>query len=203
MSRLSRRGQESRARSHDRLTQWESAFSPLGRPFREQRLILSGRFLVWDGPSRFLGRETLAKPETEPSITDDRSHWQRKLAPSSEALSEMRPKPSSATRQVSESAETTAGSAPGPAPCAPSPGSACVTGPASFGSGYPRASCRGASSTRARRSGRSPSLSASPRLPAKRVLCLRSGDSLAADATRPPAYRHHRRPPSRLAGGSS
>ena len=89
-SRHSRRGWESRAQSVDRVTQREGALSLLGRPFGEQRSILGGRSRVWDGPSRFLGRETLEKPETEPSITEDRSRWQRKRTPSSESLSAMR-----------------------------------------------------------------------------------------------------------------
>ena len=89
-SRLSMRGRESSAQSVDRVTQRECALSLLGRPFGEQRSILGGRSRVWDGPSRFLGRETLEKPETEPSITDDRGRWQRKQAASPESLPAMR-----------------------------------------------------------------------------------------------------------------
>ena len=64
--------------------------SLLGRPFGEQRSILCGRSRVWDGPSRFLGRETLEKPETEPSITYGPHRWQRKQTVTPESLPEMR-----------------------------------------------------------------------------------------------------------------
>ena len=50
--------------------------SLLGRPFGEQRSILCGSSRAWDGPSRFLERETLGKPETELSITALRRRWQ-------------------------------------------------------------------------------------------------------------------------------
>ena len=64
VSRLSMRGQESRAQSINRVTQREGAYPCWAEPFGEQRSILCGRSRAWDGPSRFLGRETLEKPET-------------------------------------------------------------------------------------------------------------------------------------------
>ena len=66
------------------------SLSLLGQPFGEQRSILCGRSRVWDGPSRFLGRETLAKPETEPSITYGSHRWQRKKTQGVRSLTAMR-----------------------------------------------------------------------------------------------------------------
>ena len=63
---------------------------PVGPPFGERRSILCGRSRAWDGPSRFLWRETLAKPETEPSITDEGRRWQRKKPSTLRSLPDVR-----------------------------------------------------------------------------------------------------------------
>ena len=89
-SLLSRRGEESGAQFLDRITQREGVLSLLGRPFGERRSILCGRSRAWDGPSRFLWLETLAKPETEPSIADDGCRWQRKWVALPESLPALR-----------------------------------------------------------------------------------------------------------------
>ena len=84
------RGEESGAQFLVRITQRECALSLLGRPFGERRSILCGRSRAWDGPSRFLWLETLAKPETEPSITEDGRRWQRKEPSTLTSLPDMR-----------------------------------------------------------------------------------------------------------------
>ena len=64
--------------------------SLLGQPFGEQRSILGGRSRAWDGPSRFLGRETLEKPETVLSIVEQPSGWKGSGACPPRSLTPMR-----------------------------------------------------------------------------------------------------------------
>ena len=83
-------GQESKAQSIDRITQREGAYPCWADPFGEQRSILCGRSRVWDEPSRFLGRETLEKPETVLSIVEQPSGWKGSGACSPRSLTPMR-----------------------------------------------------------------------------------------------------------------
>ena len=64
--------------------------SLLGRPFGEQRSILCGRSRARDEPSRFLGRETLEKPETVLSIVEQPSGWKGSGACPPRSLTPMR-----------------------------------------------------------------------------------------------------------------